>query len=400
MGNPYSTFEHASGGAVTPWKQGFLHRQVPFIWNAAAVDTLLLRMASSFFLLAERPHFRGLPAGWEATGGVYTTPELIQNPGLFFRPVADPVDGVRVQRLRALEDGDHSTLSFVSPYKTYNRAYQAEFDGFKGNETFHGRLWRHRGGPQPTVICVHGWMGGFLQLEEHLFAARTLYDSGLNVALITMPFHGTRKPKGSFAFNLFPSSDLRRTNEGLGQAIADIQVLMRWLRAEGIAERIGVIGFSLGGYVSALLASLDASLDFVVPVIAPSSLADLLWNAGLDATGRHLADAAGFDLEQFRAALAVHCPLSHTLQVPKERVLLVGGRADRVVPNEQVLALWRHWQEPELIWYPGGHYVHFGRQDYISRIQALIGKPKAGATPASSATGFAPLRWLRRWVSR
>jgi pimeloyl-ACP methyl ester carboxylesterase len=212
----------------------------------------------------------------------------------------------------------------------------------------------------------------------------------LNVVLTVLPFHGARRPAGRFAGDLFPSSDVRRTNEAFGQAVTDVRSVMRWLRREGLGDRLGLMGFSLGGYVSALVASLEDSLDFVVPVVAPVALADLVWDQTVAMVGEAAVREAGFDLELFRKSLAVHCPLSHRLRVPAGRVLLVGGRADRVVPPQHVQALWEHWGRPALTWFPGGHYVHFGRQAYLRRACTLM----AGARP-EAATPRAALPWLR-----
>lgn len=407
--NPYRGFTATGPRALTPWAGAFLRRQVPYVWNAAAVDRFLLKLATAFFLTGERPHYRDLPKAWAVSGGIYTSPALRATPAAFFRPVAMPVGGVKTRRLNKLSGGERLGLSFVSSYQTYDPAYQTDYSAFAGNEVFQGRLWRHAGAARPTVICIHGWLGGHLWLEEQIFAASELYASGVNVAIVTLPFHGARKPSGKHGYNLFPSSDMRRTNEAFGQIVADLDVLMRWLRASGAADRIGLVGFSLGGYVAALMAGLDASLDFVVPVIAPSSLADLVWNLGIDGAGKRAAGAAGFAIETFRASHAVHCPLSYDLKLPKERVLLIAGRADHVVPPDQVLALWEHWQQPEIVWFPGGHYVHFGRQSYLRRIHALIAAGGHAAvapaarpfSPIKALLGrrFKPLAWLRRlWL--
>ena len=37
---------------------------------------------------------------------------------------------------------------------------------------------------------------------------------------------------------------------------------------------LGMMGSSLGGYTSALLASLDDRLDFVIPILPPASITD------------------------------------------------------------------------------------------------------------------------------
>ena len=41
--------------------------------------------------------------------------------------------------------------------------------------------------------------------------------------------------------------------------------------------------------------------------------------------------------------------------VPKQGRAIYGGVADRLVPPDQVRDLWRHWDEPEIIWYQGAH---------------------------------------------
>ena len=45
---------------------------------------------------------------------------------------------------------------------------------------------------------------------------------------------------------------------------------------------------------------------------------------------------------------------------------IVGGLLDRFVPPEQVLQLWRHWEEPAIAWYAGAHLT-FPRHPEIRR---------------------------------
>jgi hypothetical protein len=73
-----------------------------------------------------------------------------------------------------------------------------------------------------------------------------------------------------------------------------------------------------------------------------------------------------------RAAYAVHCPLSHSLAVPRERVLIVGARGDRIVPPEHAYALWQHWDEPSIYWYSGSHLAPFRRARLIARVEAHL----------------------------
>ena len=53
--------------------------------------------------------------------------------------------------------------------------------------------------------------------------------------------------------------------------------------------------------------------------------------------------------------LQVVSPLRLPVRLPKERLAIFGGVADRLVPAEQVRDLWRHWDRPRIEWYQGAH---------------------------------------------
>jgi pimeloyl-ACP methyl ester carboxylesterase len=234
-------------------------------------------------------------------------------------------------------------------------------------------FWRHAERGRPTVVCVHCWCGGVLRFEEHVFAAASLYRLGFDVALFTMPFHGRRTPpQARLAGQLFPSRNVQRTNEAFGQAVADLRVLMRWLREEQGSGPVGMMGVSLGGYTTALMASLEADLAFAIPLAAPCSFADVLWHHGKGTKALSEAEEAGITLQDLRGIFAVHCPLSHAPKLPPERMLMVWGEGDHIVTPVHQLALWRWAGRPEIYSYPGGHLVHLGRSGYLRRIRSWL----------------------------
>src|SRR6185503_16524603 len=106
-----------------------------------------------------------------------------------------------------------------------------------------------------------------------------LEQAGFDVVLFTLPFHGLRARAGRGAVPEFPGEDPRLNVEGFRQAMFDLQNLIGWLLAQG-HPRVGVLGMSLGGYTAALLATVEARLDFVVPVIPLSSLGDFAREQG------------------------------------------------------------------------------------------------------------------------
>lgn len=240
------------------------------------------------------------------------------------------------------------------------------------NDLARAWLWRHGDHGRTTVLCVHGYRGGFPALDARAFGVGQLFgDLGLDVALAVLPYHGPRAPAGS-ASGAFFLSDPRRTIEAVVQGISDLRALIGWIREEG-AGRIGVMGLSLGGYMTALLASLDNGLDFAVPVIPVASFADILWDRA-GRRGEHVgALAAGIDLSLLRRLFAPHCPLGFRPLVPHERRLVIAGAADRIAPPEHAAALAAHWQA-EVEWFPGGHLAQLGRGRAFRRLALLAAR--------------------------
>ena len=132
------------------------------------------------------------------------------------------------------------------------------------------------------------------------------------------------------------------------------------MRGRG-SPAIGVIGVSLGGYVTALLAELSAELAFAIPIAPPVHLGTL--PTILFARSRWAKRMSPpLSAEDMTAAYRLHCPLTYPLALPRERVLIIAGRGDRIVPPEQPTALWRHWDEPAIHWYSGSHVAPFQRR--------------------------------------
>jgi pimeloyl-ACP methyl ester carboxylesterase len=160
-----------------------------------------------------------------------------------------------------------------------------------------------------------------------------------------------------------------RTNEAFGQAIADLRALIAHLRATRGAPAVGVMGMSLGGYTTALLATIDPELAFAIPIIPAADMAELMWGHGADSPQRRRAEAVGVDLALLREVFRVHAPLERALRIAPERCMIVAGRGDRITTPQQAEALHRHWGAPALHWFPGGHLAQIGRGDAFRAIR-------------------------------
>jgi acetyl esterase/lipase len=216
---------------------------------------------------------------------------------------------------------------------------------------------RHRKGPRPWVICIHGTeMGRDADLRS--FRVGRLYDElGCNVVLPILPLHGPRR--GESAIQL-PSIDVMDNVHGLAQAAHDVRRIVSWVR-EQQPTRIAIMGVSLGGYVTALVAGLEREpFDCVLPIIPATDFPSLFRRQSPPDIVARL-DAMD---EATRAVHSVVSPLRFTTVTPRSRRAIAAGLADKLIdPVDQVAPLWEHWDRPLIHWYPGGHVGHLVRRD-------------------------------------
>jgi pimeloyl-ACP methyl ester carboxylesterase len=303
----------------------------------------------------------------------YTAPPFDETPDRFFVPPAAAGD-VKQTSVHGLAEGKIIDLEFWSAYRPNNPAFASEYARFQDNQRVHVRYWKHDEKPLASMVAIHGWTMGDQRLNSLAFLPGVFYRLGMNVALIELPYHGRRQP-GRDARNsdeeiLFPSSHLVRTNECMGQVVSDLRQLACFLR-EDAGEEIGVIGMSLGGYIASLWASLD-SLSFCVPVVPMVSMTDIAWEyLSRDPDFRNFKQQ-GLTQQLLDSIYRLHCPLTYSAKLPRDRMLIIAGSEDRIVPARQPLALQQHWGTPEIHWLDGGHLAHFERSRAFVRIVQFL----------------------------
>lgn len=223
------------------------------------------------------------------------------------------------------------------------------------NRSGYARFFR-RGRGRPAVVLVHGYLMGDLDVEARVaWPVRRLLDRGLDVALVVLPGHGPRNDPGRLR-PAWPAREPRFVVDGFRQAMFDLTTLTAFLRAEG-ASAVGAIGMSLGGFSTALLGTVDPSLDFVIPLIPIASFAD------------HVRDNGHFPgTPEERAALyeafdGVHAPidpLRRAVLVPPAGRAVIAGREDRVTPPAHAERIARHFSVP-VTYFDGAHLLQLGR---------------------------------------
>src|SRR5690606_24341643 len=167
------------------------------------------------------------------------------------------------------------------------------------------------------LICVHGLAMGRSWLDMRAMGAGWLHRRGVNLAFPVLPLHGPRAVNSLVSGAGFIGGDVSNTLHALTQAVWDIRRLVAWLRAEG-AGRIGLVGLSLGGYTTALVASLEDRIDCAIAGVPAAEFGELTC---YHATGRALALAAEANITPGRiaAALTPVAPLMLAPRVDRER---------------------------------------------------------------------------------
>jgi dienelactone hydrolase len=345
---------------------------------AAAVDGLVARAHVGPNLRASVPRL-GDNEEWPdlaAATAEYDRPEHYQNPGSFF-----PEPGAAAPQLTEVRPLGITGRVFDARWPScapFSRNMPATPPATVESHQGAARLFLHREPPRAAAMLIHGYLGGRYLVEEQVWPVRALYQRGVDVALFTLPFHGVRKAAGARGAPGFPSADPRVTNEGVRQAIFDLRGLMRFFHARG-TPRVGAMGMSLGGYTTALLATLEPALAFAVPVVPLADLTEF-------ARG-HVPDPA--PLETVRASHAervrahrVVSPFARPSVIAPERVVVVGAAVDRMAPPAHAQALAEHFKAPlELL--PGGHLLMFGRALTLGAVERLVDAARDDASRAA-----------------
>jgi len=267
----------------------------------------------------------------------------------------DPPDLTEVEVSHGRTLGtDYETWCFESGYEPVpGEPARERWLGYVANRTARARVLRARGGEErPWLLCIHGYQMGWPFTDVGAFR-RIWQRYDLNVVLPVLPLHGPRK-MGRRSGDGFLDGDVLNSVHAEAQAMWDMRRLLSYLRGPVGASKVGAFGLSLGGYNTALLASLDGDLACAIPGIPACDFSRLMWRHGapleLKAVEHH-----GMVQQIADDVLSVISPLALEPLVPKQHRAIFAGTADRLVPPDQVHDLWVHWGEPRIHWYQGAH---------------------------------------------
>lgn len=375
----------AAGADVPAWADGLPPRSAlslrqRIVVDASALGDVALRTAAASMLTTVAPaviaNVMRHPGSERGNLAFYAELAAEQDTAKSFPA---PTDMPRISSRRAnpvaewLARGMVDDIWFDSSFRAINPALRKQWSRLSANNIVHAQHWRHDDGPRPTLSVIHGFMGSSYLLNGLFFTLPWYYRSGYDVLLYTLPFHGRRAEKLSpfSGFGYF-ASGLSGFAESMAQAVHDFRSVVDYLRQTGV-ERVALTGISLGGYTSALLATVEDRLEAVIPncpVVSPAKLFDEWFPANeLVRLGLWLTS---IDRDELDAGMAYHCPLNYQPVIPKDRRMIITGLGDRMAPPDHAVTLWEHWDRCRLHWFPGNHVMHISQLDYLRRMTPFL----------------------------
>lgn len=336
------------------------------LWTQVAVDEALL---SSMSLTA------GLPVGGDhlrIVRELAAARELFEARGWLEKPAdfheaPPPLEAPSLvpRQVRSIR---YEKLSFDSGYEPRpEEPGRDRWLSYAANHSATAWVVRHPEPDRPWLVGIHGYRMGHPTVDLAAFPPSWLVEHlGMNLLVPTLPLHGKRTP-GRRSGDRFIEGDILDTLHAEAQAMWDLRRLLSWVRAQG-APRVGVMGYSLGGYNASLLASLDDDLACVIAGIPLADFSRAVYRHGPPLYLRAAAHA-GLEEDSILDVLRVVSPLVLECKVPHERRYVFGAVCDRLVPPDQVRDLWRHWDRPRIEWYQGGHLT-FRAHPHVRQMKA------------------------------
>jgi hypothetical protein len=249
----------------------------------------------------------------------------------------------------------YQQLTYESGYAPHEGEPGGErWANYIDNRTAHTWLLEHEGPPRPWLICVNGYRTGRPALDFAAFDAHRLHvDYGLNLAFPVQPLHGPRS-EGASGDRVLHGGAMNTVHTA-AQAVWDLRRLKMWIQTERAAPAVGVMGISLGGYFSSLLACFEDDLACVIAGVPEPDLV-----RGMRRNHEPLLppyyELWGLSWRTLERVNKVVSPLSMVPLVGPDRLFIFAGLVDRWVRPGNVRALWDHWGQPSICWYQGSHF--------------------------------------------
>ncbi|MFA1512701.1 alpha/beta hydrolase [Priestia aryabhattai] len=223
------------------------------------------------------------------------------------------------------------------------------------NDYVRGESFLNEVGNKPNVIFVHGWrMKGFDRVKK-IFHDSIMNNLGWNMYYYTLPYHLERQPEASlYSGEFMVSANINRTVESTRQAIVDLRALIQWMKNNKQGPVI-IIGVSLGGFISNLVATLESEIDALVSIFYSNRLSYSIWNTIPGKYIRRDLESHGVNYNNLVKYWELIEPNQALPKINKENILLISAKHDQYVHIQDADLLWESWGKPTRYVYNCGH---------------------------------------------
>ena len=352
-------------------------RPTPSLALQAYLDEVLIALFRHPDLLPRLDDYAPAAADLAGTRDLFSTRGWLEHPAEYHRNPEVP-DDVRAWHGRVAGLG-YEHITFTSGWEPEGEGPgRSRWLSHEANRTVHARVSRAPGREHKSwLICAHGFgMGTSASMDLRAFRTKQLHRRGINVVVPVLPLHGPRA-SGRIRGEDLMTIDLVDSMHGMALATWDLRRIIRWVRESQGAETVGLIGYSLGALVAALVAATEDDLACVIAGVPVVDLPDLYRRHSPPDIAR-LADAHGVLGQVAADAHSVVSPLALDCKVPFERRYVFAGLADRMSTFGQARKLWLHWDRPALATYAGSHVGFF----FSGRVRRFVDDAVSNSFPS------------------
>ncbi len=208
-------------------------------------------------------------------------------------------------------------------------------------------------GPVPAVVLLH--LLGTTNNSQMRGFARYLAARGVASAVVTLPYHMKRLPRGDSPLRHFVGSNAATVVQAFNQSAADVSSVVTWLgaRSEVDKSKISVLGISLGAIVTHLVMGSDARINGGVAIVGAGDLPDIYRRSVL---GRFVVKPRITLTPADELRLREVDPLTYANQNQPRRVLMIEAARDLVIPPRDAKELWNALGRPPIRWVDVNHF--------------------------------------------
>jgi len=233
-------------------------------------------------------------------------------------------------------------LTFPSPVKSdcpENNTVYAEYFVPHGKEKC------------PAVIVLDIMQGNQLIARGE---AMWLAQNGVAAMVVLLPYYNERRPLNSKL--KLVSTDIVRTLDGIRQGVLDCRCAIAWLaaRPEVDAEKLGMVGTSLGSFLAGLTSANEPRIKNVCMLLGGGGLVDAYYDHPKAKPVTEWIDLVG-GKRLVKNLIAPVDPITYAAQLKGKNLLMIAAKNDEIVPPKAATQLWEATGRQRIIWLDSGH---------------------------------------------